>query len=73
MGLITELFQREGTIVAVEGNKPLLLTDPYSIWLVERGKVTVFSIQIKNNEAIGARNFLFEVEGHDILFGICPK
>lgn len=73
MDTITELFQREGTIVSVEGNKPLLLTDPNNVWLVERGKAAVFSIQIKDNEATGVRSYLFEVEAHNILFGICPE
>lgn len=69
---IPEVFQKEGKAIAVEGNKPLLMTDPGCLWVVDRGKVTVFTVFISDGEVVGARDFLFEAGPGDILLGISP-
>lgn len=70
---VPEWFQKEGKIIAVGGNKPLLLTDPGQVWLVNRGKVTVFSVFISEGEVVGPREFLFESGPGDILLGVKPE
>lgn len=70
---VTELFQKEGKVIAVEGNKPLLLTDPEHLWLVDRGQAAVFAVFVSGGEAVGARDFLFEAGPGDILLGIRPE
>jgi len=70
---VPDLFQKEGKAIAVEGNKPLLMTDPGHLWMVDRGKVTVFTVFISDNEAVGSREFLFEAGPGDILLGIRPE
>jgi len=67
---VPEVFQKEGQIVAVEGNKPLLMTDPECLWMVDHGKVTVFTVFVADGEAVGARDFLFEAGPGDLLMGI---
>ena len=70
---VIDFFQKEGNPVIVEGNKPLLLTDPHSLWLVESGKVTVFCAAIKSDGVTGARSFLFEVAAEGVMFGLTPQ
>jgi len=67
------VFQKEGKAIAAEGNKPLLMTDPGHLWMVDRGKVTVFTVFIADGEAVGSRDFLFEAGPGDILLGIRPE
>ncbi|MHB8916477.1 MAG: NHLP bacteriocin export ABC transporter permease/ATPase subunit [Desulfocucumaceae bacterium] len=67
------MFQKEGKSIAVEGNKPLLMNDPGQLWLVDRGKVTVFTVFISGGEAAGSREFLFEAGPGDILLGVRPE
>ncbi|OPX92341.1 MAG: Toxin RTX-I translocation ATP-binding protein [Pelotomaculum sp. PtaB.Bin117] len=70
---VPEVFQKEGKAIAVEGNKPFLMTDPGYLWMVERGKVTVFTVFASGGEAVGARDFLFEAGPGDILLGVRPE
>lgn len=67
-----DIFRKSGTTIAVEGNKPLLIKNPNCVWLVKKGKVDIFSIEIKDNEAMGARDFLFSVGEGDVLLGVQP-
>ena len=39
---ITDFFKNKGIKVLLEGNKPQVLDDPDSVWLVTTGKVSVF-------------------------------
>ncbi|MCL6611571.1 MAG: NHLP bacteriocin export ABC transporter permease/ATPase subunit [Peptococcaceae bacterium] len=73
MLMLSDFFRKEGSQVQVEGNRPLLLTDPQSVWLVESGKVTVFCAAVKGDGITGARSFLFEVGTGGILFGLNPE
>ncbi len=54
----------------VEGNKPFLLDDSESIWLVESGKMDIFSVQTSDGEIIGSRNHLFRAETGQALIGV---
>ncbi|KJS11499.1 MAG: bacteriocin ABC transporter ATP-binding protein [Peptococcaceae bacterium BRH_c8a] len=71
--IVPDVFQKEGQTIAVEGNKPLLMTDPEHLWMVDHGKVTVFTVFVANGEAVGSREFLFEAGPGDILLGIRPE
>ncbi|MCL5289573.1 MAG: NHLP bacteriocin export ABC transporter permease/ATPase subunit, partial [Firmicutes bacterium] len=66
-------LQKEGRTIAVEGNKPFLLTDPGHLWMVGQGKVTVFTVFVSDGEAVGSRDFLFEAGPGDLLMGIRPE
>ena len=67
------LFIKDGATVEIEGNRPLLITDPGRVWVVEQGKAAVFSVRIINGEIWGARDFLFEVEAGGMLCGVGPE
>ena len=67
-----EIFDNESTRFAVEGNKPLLLTDSAKMYLIEQGRAAVFLTALHDGEASGRRYFLFEVKEGDLLFGINP-
>jgi len=69
---IKEFFETRGISVVVEGNKPLLLDDPKTVWLVDRGKINVFLTLTDNGAARSARFYLFDAGDGDILFGINP-
>ena len=70
---VPEVFQKEGRTIAVEGNKPLLMTDPEHLWMVDQGRVTVFTVFVADGEAVGSRDFLFEAGPGDLLMGIRPE
>ncbi|KUO73813.1 MAG: bacteriocin ABC transporter ATP-binding protein [Clostridia bacterium BRH_c25] len=68
-----DLFNKEGAPAIVEGNKPLLLINPQSAYIIDQGRVAVFLTEIKDTKAVGRRHFLFELNKDDsILFGLKP-
>ena len=50
-------------------NAPLLLTDPTVVWKVVGGRMHVFAAEIDDDKISGPREFLFQVEPGDVLFG----
>jgi NHLM bacteriocin system ABC transporter ATP-binding protein len=60
-------FWETGTRVAVDGNKPLFLTDERYVWLVASGNVEVFLAASQ-----GMRHHLFSMHEGELLFGIKP-
>ncbi len=69
---VPDVFQKAGKSIPVEGNQPLLMTDPERLWMVARGKVSVFTVPVEDGRAAGARDFLFEAGPGDLLMGIRP-
>lgn len=68
-----DLFNKEGTPIIAEGNKPLLLINSQSAYIIDQGRVAVFLTEIKDSKAVGRRHFLFELNRDDsILFGLKP-
>jgi NHLM bacteriocin system ABC transporter ATP-binding protein len=61
-----------GTRVALEGNRPLLLTDEDDIWLIARGKVEVFMVAVSAGKPEGIRHHLFGLQERELLMGIKP-
>jgi NHLM bacteriocin system ABC transporter ATP-binding protein len=70
---LLHLRYREGQMLAVEGNRPLLLNDPDSAWVVYSGTVDVFSVPMANHEIAGTRTHLFRSEAGQLLMGISDK
>src|SRR5690606_34790453 len=70
--LVLDFFNQEGTKVPISGNKPQLLDDADYVWIVGQGRVSVFLTILKSESEIGVKNFLFDVEQGDLLFGITP-
>ncbi len=67
---LLRLRYKEGRLLTVSGNQPLLLDDKDSVWLVYSGLVDVFAVKIENSEAIGARSHLFRGETGHLLLGM---
>lgn len=71
MGII-DLFNQKGIRFSIEGNRPQMLDETGYVWLVAQGRISVFLAAITEKDEIGIRNFLFEAEEGDLLFGITP-
>ncbi len=64
----------EGTLLDLEGNKPFLLDDEESVWIVHTGAVDIFVVKSVGGKQAGSRNHLFRAEAGQALFGIdCEK
>jgi len=63
-------FLGEGVKVKMAGNKPLLLLEPLSFWMVTKGEVDIFAIFVENQEPNGIRTHLFRAKTGAILLGI---
>ena len=63
-----------GKLHTIEGNKPILLNDPETVWLVRSGSVAVFAVAIRNNRP-QTRRYLFSCGSSAALFGtaIAPQ
>ena len=70
---VLDFFNQEGTQVPIEGNKPQILDDASYVWIVGRGKISVFLTALTNDRRTGVKNFLFEVTQGELLFGITPE
>lgn len=73
MELLIDWLKEKGTLISIEGNKPLLMTDKERVYFVIEGQIDVFAVRIRNDEAIGARKFLFEVYKGQVIFPILPR
>lgn len=67
---LLRLRYKEGRLLTVSGNQPLLLNEKDSAWLVYSGLVDVFAVKIENGEAVGARSHLFRAETGYLLLGM---
>lgn len=67
---LLSLRYKEGKLLEVEGNKPLVLDDPAAAWVVYSGAIDVFSVPIVNGEAVGVRRHLFRGGAGQVLFGM---
>lgn len=67
---LLNLRYREGGLITVEANKPLMLTDSGKAWVVYSGTVDVFSVPIEGNEPVGTRQHIFRGTAGQLLLGI---
>ncbi len=63
-------LEDEGEAVLVAGNRPFFLDDTSSMWMVESGRIDVFTVAVKDGEPAGARTFFISVEPGQALFGM---
>ena len=62
------IFEREGKLLKIEGNKPLPLNGGGRVWLVSAGMVDVFAVMTREGEPAGPRNYLIRAKDEDLLF-----
>lgn len=67
-----ETIKSMGISLYVEGNKPLLLKDPDTLFFVTKGKVDLFSVKLDQQKPAGRRQFLFEVQKNEMIFPLLP-
>ncbi|MBW2557690.1 MAG: NHLP bacteriocin export ABC transporter permease/ATPase subunit [Deltaproteobacteria bacterium] len=70
METMSDIFETEGSIRKVSGNKPLLLDDEERIFVVHSGNVDVFSVQMDKGELKGPRVHVFRAHEGEALFGM---
>ena len=68
--LLLRLRHEGGQIVELAGNRPILLDDASTAWLVIRGYVEVFAVRIEGGRQVGARQHLLRVDSGAGLFGM---
>ena len=64
------MFKTKIKPVTVAGNKPFLLDDPGAVWIVEEGRIEVFTVAVKDGEPEGARSHFVTVDSGQALFGM---
>ncbi|HEY7062222.1 MAG TPA: NHLP bacteriocin export ABC transporter permease/ATPase subunit [Chloroflexota bacterium] len=67
---LLRLRYREGRLVTISGNKPILLDDSDTAWVVFSGHAEVFAVPVVNGEPVGARRHLFSAPNGAALFGM---
>ncbi|MCA9937964.1 MAG: NHLP bacteriocin export ABC transporter permease/ATPase subunit [Anaerolineales bacterium] len=67
---LLSLRYKEGKLVEVEGNKPLLLDNPATAWVVYTGTIDVFAVPVANGHVTGTRRHLFRSGVGQVLFGL---
>jgi len=67
---VLEAMNKEGLSVTVGGNRPVLLDDFGDAWIVQKGSVDVFAVQIKDGTPQGARSHVFSTGEKAALFGV---
>ncbi len=60
-------------LVITGSNKPFLLNDPKTVWMIFSGKVDIFAVRVENGEPVGTRRHLFRVEVGDAILGMDLK
>jgi hypothetical protein len=67
---LQEIFQTEGKLEIVGGNRPFLLDDPNSVWFILQGHIEVFSVRIENQLPVGTRFHFCSAQAGELLFGM---
>jgi NHLM bacteriocin system ABC transporter ATP-binding protein len=63
------LRYRDSRLVTLSGNEPFLLSGSDQAWLVYRGTVDIFAVQIEDGQPSGARHHLFRATTNQLLLG----
>ncbi len=66
--LLMRMRYREGKLISMPGNQPMLLDDPRYAYIIYRGMVDIFLVHI-DEQGIGAHDHLFSVGPGNALFG----
>ncbi|MBN1563174.1 MAG: hypothetical protein JXA10_05000, partial [Anaerolineae bacterium] len=64
------LRYRNSRLVTRGGNEPFLLSDANQAWLVYKGAVDVFAVEIEDGKPSGARHHLFRAYTNQLLLGL---
>ncbi len=67
---LRDLFEKHGRRIPVAGNRPLLLSDPHLLYLLEGGSVSLSAVPLQEGQIAGTRSHLFSLRGEVCLFGM---
>ncbi len=67
---LAQLFEKKGKQRSLQGNTPMLVNAPGSVWMVLRGRVDLFWISLKDGRPEGHRNHVCAAESGDLFFGV---
>ncbi len=70
---IGNVFLAEGDMICLEGNKPLLLNDSEYVWIVQNGRLDIFSVPMRNGKPSGRLRHFYRVRAGIGLFGLKPQ
>jgi ATP-binding cassette subfamily C protein len=59
----------QGQLYIVKGNEPILLDDPFKLWVIQSGSMALFAVTVKNGVIEGTRRYLFSIKQGEALFG----
>ncbi|HRE47650.1 MAG TPA: NHLP bacteriocin export ABC transporter permease/ATPase subunit [Aggregatilineales bacterium] len=71
--LLLERFKADYEQVPVASNKPIILNDPASVYLVFRGRVDVFSAPIQEGNIVGQRQHRFRADAPLLVMGVSAE
>lgn len=63
-------FEEEGEVVITAANKPFVLSDPDAVYLVESGKIEIFTVALENGLPVGARTHFVSIDPGQLFFGM---
>ena len=64
------LRYRDSKLITLSGNEPFLLSGSDQVWLIYRGTVDIFGVQLVDGQPSGARYHLFRAQANQLLMGI---
>lgn len=59
----------QGKVYQVKGNEPILLDDPFKVWVIQSGSMALFAVTVKNGVIEGTRRYLFSISQGEAVFG----
>ncbi|WGV26487.1 NHLP bacteriocin export ABC transporter permease/ATPase subunit [Halotia branconii] len=59
----------KGQLYQVKGNEPILLDDPYKVWVIQSGSIALFAVTVKDGVIEGTRRYLCSCSLGETLFG----
>ncbi|MEM9304986.1 MAG: ABC transporter transmembrane domain-containing protein, partial [Pseudomonadota bacterium] len=63
-------FRENGEQEDVSASNPFLLNAPQSVWLVETGRVELFTVGVEDGEPVGTRDNFTSIEPGELMFGM---
>ncbi len=59
-----------GERLELSGLTPLLLDDADALWVIEQGRIEVFTVAIEDGQAAGHRTHFVSIHQHELMFGM---
>jgi len=63
-------LEEEGERLVTAANRPLVISDPEAVYLVESGKIEIFTVQLEAGQPVGARTHFVTVDAGQAFFGM---